>query len=735
MNRVIMLVGAQGSGKTFYCQENLKGYVRISQDDQGKEGHKALYATALAKGEPLIVIDRINHSRMQRGNYLALAKRHGYSTKIVWINVPRHVCLQRIKDRKGHPTLKPEDAEAGLSIFYRGFQTPSKREADELEVVGSPPEFVPVKDLTAEIGNRRFVIVGDIHGCLDELQELLKDLGFDPKEDVLVSTGDLVDRGPKIRETLEFVMSLPRFYACMGNHDDKCVRHFSGNAVKIAHGLQNTIDAFGGKMPEKVLEFLRNLPLILKTPTGYVVHAGFDPLLSAEEQRREDCIYMRYCGGKSYFDSENGTLWYKLWDGAKTFFGHIPEPSCPVLPKAVSLDGGCVFGDYLKAWDSQTNVVHYVKAKQAYSVSEFQQAQGVAGDEIRKREEYVVAGLLRKDVTDDGRLAIYTYTDQCTFDGAWDNITRNSRGHIFDLQTGECVARPFGKFFNLGENEDSLQEKFDWKKPYHTLEKLDGWLVILFRHEGKFKIASRGSFHSDGANWASAFIEKYDLSFLPDEATLCFELINPAQKIILDYGAKQELVVLAAFNRHTAAEYPRTTVEEWAQKAGLTIVKRHEFGIEECLRIQKEEKGREGFVLVFEDGRRVRVKTEWYRALAKIMAHMSPIALWEAMRDGKVQVAFLARIPEELRPAAEQYTSMLETQYSMVKENIFSVSSAYIAKHGGDRKKVALDRDTLKGTWSYKAVFSVLDKNEKALDKAVMGIIYPSANEFAAIKA
>ena len=161
--------------------------------------------------------------------------------------------------------------------------------------------------------------------------------------------------------------------------------------------------------------------------------------LSPEEQAREDCLYMRYYGGRSYFDSENGTLWYKLWNGPKVFYGHIAEASCPVLPKTVSLDGGCVFGDYLKAWDSKTDTIYYAKAKQAYSLSEFAATQGTPHEEVRKREELCVAGLLRKDMTDDGRYAIYTYTDQCTFDGAWDNITRNSRGHIFVERYHLCL--------------------------------------------------------------------------------------------------------------------------------------------------------------------------------------------------------------------------------------------------------------------------------------------------------
>src|SRR4030095_2830850 len=111
------------------------------------------------------------------------------------------------------------------------------------------------------------------------------------------------------------------------------------------------------------------------------------------------------------------------------------------------------------------------KAHATYAVSDYTHASRRSpADHLRRREEYVVAGLLRTDRTDDGRLAIYTYTDQCVYENAWDEVTRNSRGHIFDLQTGECVAWAFPKFFNLGENKENLPECLPWGEAYGIME-------------------------------------------------------------------------------------------------------------------------------------------------------------------------------------------------------------------------------------------------------------------------
>lgn len=736
MKMLILLVGAQGSGKSTYCAERLAGYTRISQDDQGKQGHRDAFHAALSEGNEFIVVDRMNHSREQRGNYLAPAKKAGYITKIVWLNTDRNLCIKRAKARKNHPTLKPDAAEDAIKWYFRSFQTPSKKEVDELEIIGSLPNFVPVKDIRQEIGDRRYLVVGDIHGCLAELKRMLAEREFDPNEDVLVSCGDLVDRGPQVRETLEFVMSLPRFYAARGNHDDKCTRYFQGQPVKIANGLQDTIDSFGDKMPKETLEFLQDLPLILRIPAGYVVHAGFDPLMLPEEQQRSDCLFMRYYGGRSYFDDFNGVLWHKLWprDWPTVFYGHIPEVSGPAIPNIISLDGGCVFGNYLKAYDSRDGIVHYINAERKYSVSEYAVAHDSQSNAIlAKREEYVVAGLLRSDRTDDGKLAIYTYTDQCVFARAWDEITKKSRGHIYDVETGECMAYAFEKFFELGECEEALHEHFDWNAPYDVYEKLDGWISILYRHDGQFKCASRGSFHSAGAIWSTKFIQQFDLSCLPDEATLCFEMLTRNQRIILDYGQTETLIILAAFNRHDGTEYPRKTVEEWAAKIGIPIVKKCDISVDDCLRFKKENKDKEGFVIRFHDGRRVKVKTAWYLSMAKILSGVSPIAVWETMLDGKVQEEFLNQLVDRPRVLANGYKDILEGQYKKVMIDLHSKCEEVILANNYDKKSIALNRKSLEGTLAYKAVFAVMAKNEKALNKIIMDEIYPKGNEFVAI--
>ena len=92
-----------------------------------------------------------------------------------------------------------------------------------------------------------------------------------------------------------------------------------------------------------------------------------------EEQSHDDCIHMRFHGGKTYFDEMNGRVWYSLWpkEGPRVFFGHIPTTDGPYFDHVVGLDGGCVFGGELRIFDSLSGCVHSASAREAYAVSEY----------------------------------------------------------------------------------------------------------------------------------------------------------------------------------------------------------------------------------------------------------------------------------------------------------------------------------------------------------------------------
>jgi serine/threonine protein phosphatase 1 len=364
----ILLVGPQGSGKTTLCAQRFPDHLRISKDDQG-DRHIPILNEAFENGVEKIILDRTNAVRNSREKYLRRAKKNGYRTKIVWLNAEYNTCLTRIKARKRHPTLAKDDAEVALGWYFKNFRTPSIAEVDEIEIVGDAPKFVPIKDISEDLSNRRHLIVGDIHGCYEELLGLLDERNFDLENDALITVGDIVDRGPSSKGVMDFCLGLPHFHSVCGNHDDRIARYFSGETVKMEYGIDETIESFDGNMPREYVSYIKSMPLILKVPSGYVVHAGFDPLLPVDMQSRRDCLYMRHYGGDGYSDSDGGSYWFKSWpkDGPKIFFGHEPNPLGYIPDNIVPLDGGCCFGEYLKAYDG---VVHYFNAARRYCEDE-----------------------------------------------------------------------------------------------------------------------------------------------------------------------------------------------------------------------------------------------------------------------------------------------------------------------------------------------------------------------------
>lgn len=137
MSKIIILCAPAGAGKsTLARQYELEGFVRINQDDQGKEGHIFKFKTALTYGYN-VIIDRLNFSKVQRDKYLKPAKDLGYESEIIILHEPYEVCLKRCLERKDHPTIKCEkDARSALATFFGKYEKPTADEADVITNLG-----------------------------------------------------------------------------------------------------------------------------------------------------------------------------------------------------------------------------------------------------------------------------------------------------------------------------------------------------------------------------------------------------------------------------------------------------------------------------------------------------------------------------------------------------------------------------------------------------------------------
>ena len=209
----------------------------------------------------------------------------------------------------------------------------------------------------------RTIVVGDLHGCYDELMELLASVNFGPVDHV-VCVGDLVTKGPKNREVLDLFMHDARFRTVIGNHDLALRRKWNGEKIKLKDAQKATHKQLKSEK-EVYLPFLNKLPFTIDLGTHLVVHAGLRPNIELYSQTSEDMTLLRTLGKNR--ESQDGTPWYEVYDGEKVvLFGHWPSPEARRGPKAIGLDTGCVYGYKLTGYIIEEDRLISVAAHDAY---------------------------------------------------------------------------------------------------------------------------------------------------------------------------------------------------------------------------------------------------------------------------------------------------------------------------------------------------------------------------------
>jgi hypothetical protein len=209
----------------------------------------------------------------------------------------------------------------------------------------------------------RTIVVGDIQGCFDELNDLLERVGLGADERV-VAVGDLIVKGPESAQVLELFMEDERFSSVLGNHDRALLRYWHGEDVQLTKEQEKTRVELQAHR-ERYAAYLERLPLMIDLGSYLVVHAGVRPGVPLDEQALEDLTELRTLGEDR--TSREGTPWYEVYTGEKTvLFGHWPAREPRRSAHAIGLDTGCVYGHRLTACVIETGELLSVPARRTY---------------------------------------------------------------------------------------------------------------------------------------------------------------------------------------------------------------------------------------------------------------------------------------------------------------------------------------------------------------------------------
>lgn len=269
------------------------------------------------------------------------------------------------------------------------------------------------------------------------------------------------------------------------------------------------------------------------------------------------------------------------------------------------------------------------------------------------------AGLVtcRKHPTDD--LWILNYTPECQFSKSWDEVTLQCRGLIVNAQ-GSVVARPFRKFFNLSEHDNPDLPKVPVGSPFKAYEKMDGSLGISYPSADGWKISTRGSFESEQAHFAtSLLVLKYGdaLAQMSPHLTYLFEIIYKENRIVVDYGNDQELVLLAVIRTSDGVELP---LEDFRH---LPFRQPRLFEVGSIEDLPRDTPNFEGYVVRFDNGLRVKVKLDDYVRLHKLMTGITPNRVWEMLAAGQDVESVIRDLPDEMFEEVSEVVDDLRAEH------------------------------------------------------------------------
>jgi len=406
------LIGASGSGKSTFARRHFKeteilssdfyrGVVSDDENDQGATSdafavlHYVLEKRLAARR--LTVVDSPKERAEDRKNLVELARRyHALSVAIVF-DLPEALCHERNAGRPNRQFGR-HVVHKHVRALRQSLRNLERERFRYVHVLKTPEQVdAAVVERQRLWTDRRddsgpFDIIGDIHGCATELEDLLRTLGYqidrNPDHELhyrvapppgrrAIFVGDLVDRGPRVPDVLRLVMSMVaagQALCVLGNHEVKLQRKLAGRDVKLTHGLAQTMEQLVAEPPElqqRTTKFIDGLisHYLLDGGKLAVAHAGVKEGMQGRSSGavREFCLYGETTGEVDEYGLPVRYNWANDYRGrAKVVYGHTPVPEAEWFNGTICLDTGCVFGGKLTALRYPEMELVSVPARQVY---------------------------------------------------------------------------------------------------------------------------------------------------------------------------------------------------------------------------------------------------------------------------------------------------------------------------------------------------------------------------------
>jgi protein phosphatase len=404
---LVALVGTSGSGKSTFARKHFaptevlsSDFCRglVSDDENNQASTPDAFAVLnfiasrrLARGK-LVVVDATNVQVEARKPLVALAREHHVIPVAIVFDVPERLCEDRNRGRSdrnfGPHVIKQQSSQLRRSL--RGLEREGFR---HIHILRSESDVAAAEIERQPLWNNRksehgpFDIIGDVHGCAEELIALLTALGYQPGTDDAwqhshgrrcVFVGDLVDRGPNTPEVLRVVMGMAKTGSALavpGNHDIRLVRKLRGRDVQVTHGLKESLEQFERESPEfrsEAATFLDKLVSHYVFDDGKLVvaHAGMKQEMQGRGSGkvRDFALYGETTGETDEFGLPVRYHWAAEYRGpAMVVYGHTPIPEAEWLNRTINIDTGCVFGGKLTALRYPEKELVSVPARSTYA--------------------------------------------------------------------------------------------------------------------------------------------------------------------------------------------------------------------------------------------------------------------------------------------------------------------------------------------------------------------------------